>query len=105
MTIDDKLIMLHSMLDSTDDSDEVLLAYLSLAGQKIINRAYPYRDDVTEVPAKYAHKQVEIACYLLNKRGAEGQTKHEENGVKREYADADVPASMLDDIVPFCGVL
>lgn len=105
MTIDEKLIMLHSMLDSTDDSDEVLLAYLSLAGQKIINRAYPYRDDVTEVPVKYAHKQVEIACYLLNKRGAEGQTKHEENGVKREYADADVPASMLNDIVPFCGVL
>lgn len=105
MTREEQLILLHSMLDSSDDPDEVLLAYLTIAGQKIINRAFPYRDDIKEVPAKYAYKQVEIACYLLNKRGAEGQTSHDENGVKRVYGDADVPASMLEEIVPFCGVL
>lgn len=104
MTNDEKIELLRTMLDSEDDSDEVLLAYLMSAGQTIINRLYPFRSDVEEVPLKYARKQVEIACYLLNKRGAEGQTKHEENGIKREYADADVPESMLKDIVPFCGV-
>lgn len=102
-----KLKLLRAMLESSEgeDSDEVLLAYLSSAAQTIINRLYPYKDDVAEVPPKYAHKQVEIACYLLNKRGAEGEISHDENGIKRTFADADVPESMLKDIVPYCGVL
>ena len=59
------------------------LAFLSVAGQKIIQRAYPFSVDVTEVPDKYATNQVEIACYLLNKRGAEGETYHSEGGINR----------------------
>lgn len=109
MTDEEKLKMLRLMLESSEgeDSDEVLLAYLSSAAQTIVNRLYPYKDDVdiADIPKKYARKQVEIACYLLNKRGAEGEISHDENGIKRTYADADVPESMLKDIVPFCGVL
>lgn len=87
------------------DTDEVLSAYLSLAGQKIIAKAYPYKNDMVEVPAQYAYLQVEIAAYMLNKRGAEGQTSHSENGISRSYENADVPESMLKTITPFCGVI
>ena len=47
--------------------------------------------------------QVEIAAYLMNKRGAEGETYHGENGVNRTYENASVPASMLAGVTPFCG--
>jgi hypothetical protein len=57
------------------------------------------------VPDKYATNQVEIACYLLNKRGAEGETYHSENGINRSYENADVPESMLSRVLPFAGVL
>jgi len=88
------------------ESDEgVLLTFLTLAGQKIIQRAYPYRTDIEEVPGRYATTQVEIACYLLNKRGAEGETYHSENGINRSYENADVPDSMLSRVVPFVGVI
>ena len=87
------------------DSDEVLLTYLTLAGRKIINRAYPYNDEVDDVPRRYGYLQCEIAAYMLNKRGAEGETSHSENGVSRGYESADVPESMLSQIVPFCEVL
>ena len=103
MTESEKLTMLSTLSGETDEG--VLLTFLTLAGQKVIQRAYPYRTDVTAVPDRYATNQVEIACYLLNKRGAEGETYHSENGINRSYENADVPGSMLARITPFVGVV
>jgi hypothetical protein len=58
-----------------------------------------------EVPRRYGYLQCEIAAYLLNKRGAEGQTGHSENGISRSYESADVPESMLSEVIPFCKVI
>ena len=86
-------------------SDDILESYLLIAGQKIINRAYPYDATITEVPRRYSYLQCEIATYLLNKRGAEGEVSHNENGINRTYGNADVPDSMLVDVIPHCGVV
>lgn len=104
MTDVEKLTMLKAMVGSSD-ADEVLSTYLALAGSKILAKAYPYKTDVTDVPTQYEYLQLEIAAYMLNKRGAEGQTSHSENGISRGYENADVPASMLKAITPFCGVI
>lgn len=104
MTQTEKLTLLKAMVGSSD-TDDVLLAYLDLAGAKIINRAYPYDSEVTEVPRRYEFLQCEIAAYLLNKRGAEGQTGHSENGISRSYESAGVPESMLGAVTPMVGVL
>ena len=109
MTDVEKLSLCRVMVDqpATVDgwSDDVLISYLNLAGQKIINRAYPYDDTVTEVPRRYSYLQCEIAAYLLNKRGAEGEVSHSENGISRTYENADVPDSMLSDVIPHCGLI
>ena len=107
MTEAEKLSMLRVMVGQPNEgdwSDDVLTSYLAIAGQKIINRAFPYDDSVTEVPRRYSYLQCDIANYLLNKRGAEGQTAHSENGVSRSYESADVPESMLSEVVPHVGV-
>lgn len=104
MTDAEKLAALKVMVGGSD-TDEVLSAYLTLAGRKIITKVYPYKPDETVVPAQYDYLQVEIAAYMLNKRGAEGQTSHTENGITRQYENADVPASMLKAITPYCGVI
>ncbi len=104
MTNEEKIKIVKTMID-TDDADEVLSTYLLLAGRKIIARAFPYDTDIAEVPTRYELNQCEIAAYLLNKRGAEGQTSHSENGISRSYENADVPSSMLKSIVPYCGVI
>lgn len=107
MTDVEKLAMLRVMtgqLNEGEWSDDFLLSYLSIAGQKILNRAYPYDDTVTEVPRRYGVLQCEIAAYLLNKRGAEGETAHSENGINRTYENADVPDSMLNNVIPHCGL-
>lgn len=100
-----KLEQLKSLLGiSGTDEDVLLLTLLSISAQKILDRAYPYNSTVTEVPARYETKQVEIAVYLYNKRGAEGQTSHSENGISRTYESADVPESLLRGIIPYVGV-
>ena len=109
MTNMEKLALCRTMVEQPEDaegwSDEVLTSYLTIAGQKILNRAYPYDDTVEEVPRRYDVIQCEIAAYLLNKRGAEGEVSHSENGISRTYENADVPESMLRDVIPHCGLV
>lgn len=99
MTIEEKIAMVSIMCDEYDE--EKVTAYLTLAGRKIIDRAYPFENTVTDVPPRYEMLQCEIASYLILKRGAEGQTSHGENGVTRNYESGDVPESMLSEVVPF----
>ena len=109
MTEVEKLSLLRVMVGqpAADEnwSDDVLISYLKIAGEKIINRAYPYDETVTEVPRRYGVLQCEIAQYLLNKRGAEGQTGHSENGISRTYESADVPESLMKEVIPHVEVL
>ena len=104
MNTAEKKAALSAMVE--EDSDSVLSTYLNLAKAVILNHAYPYGvpSSVTDVPAQYEQLQLEIAAYKLNKRGAEGETSHSENGVSRGYEDADVPKSMLRQIVPLAGI-
>jgi hypothetical protein len=102
MTSSQQMEILETMVDDTED---VLSTYLKLAGAKILAKAFPYNPEKTEVPAQYHYLQIEIAAYLLNKRGAEGQTSHSENGISRSYESADVPPSMLRTVTPCCGVI
>lgn len=98
--------MLNKLKAMTDEqAEEVLSTYLEIAGQKILRKAYPYDDTQTEVPAKYHYTQLEVAAYLLNKRGAEGETAHSENGISRSYEDGDVPPSLIREVVPCVGVI
>ena len=102
MNDQEKLNMLKNMV-GTSDLDDVLSTYLTLAGKKIIAKAYPFDSSVSDVPEQYDTLQVEIAAYMLNKRGAEGQVTHTENGIQRQYENGDVPSSMLKTVTPFCG--
>jgi hypothetical protein len=104
MTQAEKVQLLKAMVGESD-IEEVLLTYLNIAGYKIIHRAYPYDHEETDVPARYEYLQCEIAAYLLNKRGAEGQLIHSENGISRSYGSADVPEAMLSAITPMVGVI
>ncbi|MDQ0151738.1 hypothetical protein J2S20_000418 [Moryella indoligenes] len=102
MTDEEKLTMLKSMTEETDN--DVLSTYLTLAKGVVLSRAYPYTEEDT-VPVKYDTVHVEITAYMLNKRGAEGETAHSENGVSRSYEDGDIPPTLLRRILPMAGVI
>lgn len=103
----EKLIELRVITDA-DDDDSVLLSYLRQAKDVILNRMYPYLDedafDDLTVPKRFEWKQIRIAAYFINKRGAEGEVQHIENGIHRNYKSADVPEDMLWDVLPCVGI-
>ena len=91
-----------------ENNNEVLSVYLLIAKDKVLNCLYPYRSDEDgekDVPERYQSVQIEIAVYLLNKRGAEGETVHTENGISRTYGSSDVPPAILRKITPFTGAI
>lgn len=107
MTKEKKIDMLRRMMDGDDTDQGILEVYLELAANKILNRMYPYKEeyDGLEVPDKYVAVQLKIANAMLNKRGAESEIQHIENGIHRNYGDADIPEAMLKDITPFAQVI
>ncbi len=90
-----QLSLLKSLLGEDLESDEVLEFYLDSASDIICEIRC---SDVVE--PKYRNIQVRIAIELLNKRGAEGQTAHDELGIGRTYEKADVSSSLLSNITP-----
>lgn len=98
MTLEEKIELVQKTSEEVDE--DVIRAFLNIAQEKIVARAYPFHTDVTEMPARYDKLQCEITVYMLNKRGAEGEIKHNENGTERSYESASVPESMLSAVVP-----
>lgn len=88
----------------TGETDEELAAtYLDVAGGMVVQRAYPFVADRSSltVPEQYDQHQVQLAINLWARRGAEGETSHDENGVKRRYESSE---SLLAQVVPYVGI-
>ena len=104
MSDEEKLSVLKSMLDEGDTtSDEVANAYLKAAEKAVINIAFPFGDGTEAMPEKYDYEQIEIALYMLNKRGAEGENLHIEAGTHRSFEVGDIPTSLRSRITAYAG--
>ena len=86
---------MKSLLGNVQESDEVLDFYLENAKDIICDLR-----DSNEVEAKYLTVQVKMAIELYNKRGAEGEIAHSENGINRSYEKADISDSLMNQITP-----
>ena len=102
MTDTEKLNKLMTMLDD-DVSTNVANTFLKAAEQAVINLAFPFGDGTEVMPEKYEEVQIEIAAYLISKRGAEGEVTHTEGGVTRTYESADLPLALRTRITPKAG--
>lgn len=99
-----KIALVKNMTDETDD--DIISAFLTLAGEAVYHYADPYKKaNMEDVLENYGGVQARAAAYYLNKRGAEGQASHSENGIGRSYEAADLPDSLLKEITPICGVV
>lgn len=104
MTNAEKLERLVVLISPDKASDDLLLYLLEQAEGIVLNRRYPFGPpEGTTVPKAYEHIQLKIAVELFSKMGAEGQTAHDENGVKRTYEAGDVSNSLLRQITPLVG--
>ena len=86
-------------------NDSELEDILESAKAVIQSRRFPFGEQPEELENKYKDLQIRIAVEMFNKRGAEGETAHNENGVSRSYASANVSEDLLKEITPKVGVV
>ena len=104
MVKNERLERLKVLISPDTASDDLLLYLLEQAEGIILNKRYPFgAPEGAELSAYHEQIQVRMAVELFNKMGAEGQTAHDENGIKRTWAAGDVSPSLLRMIVPVCG--
>lgn len=105
MEMTEKIDIVRTMAKGAETlKDDGVSSYLQMAEKAIVNRVFPFSDSGVEMPARYDFAQIRIAVYNINKRGAEGETKHIEVGTERDFASADIPDDLLSELVPMCGV-
>lgn len=104
MDNNEKVERLAVLISPDTASNDLLLYLLEQAEGIILNRRYPFgAPEGVTLSALHQHIQLRIAVELFNKMGAEGQTNHEENGIKRTWEAGDVNPALLRQIVPVCG--
>lgn len=90
-----QISVFKNVLGNPDDDLDVLQFYLDSANDIICDIR-----NSDKVETQYLNTQIRIAVELYNKRGAEGQTGHSENGITRQYEKSDISPSLLDTITP-----
>lgn len=86
-------------------SAELASLYINRAKATIMLRRRPFAEyDATLWESRYDQLAVKLADFMWKKRGAEGQIRHNENGIEREWQRGDVPWDMLSDVKPLAGV-
>lgn len=101
-----QLDLLKSRLGLTDTSEDTLLIeYLDKASEKILNRLYSLvgRSSSQELSTYHEKIQLDLAEYYYLKRGAEGESMHNENGINRTYT-SNYEDKLLADVIPFAKV-
>lgn len=108
MTDTEKIAVVREICEMGMDelSDTAISFYLTSAKEAILKRLWPLDPSASErsLPSQFNNRQIMIAVDLIQRRGAEGETAHNETGVSRTYANAYVPIDLLKDIVPYAHV-
>ena len=111
MTREQKIDRLRRRMEDGDPDEiiepDILGDYLDDAEALIMSKLYPFEGQAEgkEMPERYDGLQLRICVYWLNKRGAEGEIQHIENGIHRNYGSSDVPEQMLKEIMPHARVI
>lgn len=90
----------------TQCTNDEAVEYLTVAKSILMARLYPYKEEYPlDLPNKYLEHQLNIAEYLINKRGAEGQISHTENGIGRAYESSMIPEPFFVGVIPYGKIL
>ena len=95
MAINQQLQRLKSQLGNPSNEDDILEFCLERASDIICDIR-----NSDKVERKYLSTQIAIAIEIYNKRGAEGQGSHTENGISRVYVSGDISHHLIRKITP-----
>ena len=106
MTDAEKKAMVVTLVENDEEATEdVVSVYLALAHNTMLERLYPYdpNKDTMDIPVRYDTLQCELAARYFLRRGSQGESNHEENGINRSYSSVD-DEDILRRLTPFAKV-
>lgn len=112
MTLEEKIEEVRVLICDDNVTDSVITTYLKIAGAKILDKCYPFKDttELNEdgtlkyaIPTKYDHIHTELTSRYIFRRGFEGQRSSTENGVTRTFASVD-DRDLLDQVMQIVGI-
>ena len=100
MTLEERFENFKLMLGNDEVvTKDVFEIYLRQARRKILNHRYPYGTSLVEVEPRFEEQLLELTVVLYNQRGGEGQARHVENGVTREWRSVNEILSSIPRMV------
>lgn len=103
MTDYEKRVRVQEALDNIETATNKKVDYcLLLAKSAILNRLN--KESITEVPERYVGVQLQLAVRYFNRQGAEGESTHDENGIKRTYGSVN-DEDLLSEVTPYAKVV
>lgn len=97
----EKLEVMRKLIAPDTETEELLSEIMREAEALILNKMHPFGYGIdTVIPDRYVRLQIQLAVEIYNKRGAEGQTTHSENGISRSWPEK---TRILSQIVPHVG--
>lgn len=107
MTETEKITYMKNLCEEEDTA--VLSAFLDMASEIAKEKVFPFGCPNEALAAKvmprYEKIICEIAVFLVNKRGAEGEKGHMESTAERTFENGGVPDTYLKKLIPYCGVV
>lgn len=107
MTENDKITTVQALVSSDEEATDALVAvYLSDAESAILGRLYRVYGDIpadATLPRYCESIQCRLAARMFLRRGGEGELRHSENGVAREYGSVS-DEDLLKEVIPFAKV-
>lgn len=107
MTEAEKITYMMNLCE--EDDTAVLSAFLSMATEIAKEKVFPFGcpDEAfaAKIMSRYERIICEIAVFLVNKRGAEGETSHNESTAERTFENGGVPDAYMKKLIPYCGVV
>ena len=107
MTTVEKIETVQTLVDNDKKATaKVVRVHLLQAQQKILDRLYSVLEEERpdHVPAQYDMLHCELAARLFLRRGGEGESSHEENGINRTYGSVD-DEDILCRVTPYAKVM
>lgn len=95
------LTLLKSKLNINESDQDTLLQLLIDQAKDIVTKEYFAYAEVPEdfvFPETFTYVALEVATYLYNKVGIEGQVSHKEQGIDRVFEDGGIPRYLFDQL-------
>lgn len=91
--------------NDTAATNDIVSIYLQDAQAAIMRRLYPFGvpSGATSVPSIYELLWCKLAARYFLRRGAEGETAHNENGTDRKYGSVN-DEDLLMEVTPYAWV-